>query len=139
LSEPADIIDIADDRAISSQKMRDLRYPEIPSLSEQLKPLADELCLLFLQRSWTWGEEHFQVVRVPVCRFYVIIAETRGFAGSQVSLAGRAPGELRETSQERKRGSAVSTLIEEAYAMLNASGEHKKAPEQGVGSRGVLG
>src|SRR5437870_8088116 len=116
--------------------MRDLRDPEIPSLSKPLKPSADKLGLLFLQRSWTWGEEHFQVVRVSVCRFYVIIAETRGVAGSQVSLTGRAPGELRDTSQERKRCPTATTLIEEAYSMLTASGERKKSPEQGVVSRG---
>src|SRR5437762_782824 len=74
LPEPVDIIDIADNRAISAQKLRDLRYPEIPFLSEQLNSSADKLCLLFRQRSWTWGEEHFQVVRASDCRFYVSIA-----------------------------------------------------------------
>jgi len=139
LPESPDIVDISDDRGISAHQRRDLRYPETPLLPEQLIPFSDELCLLFLQRSWPWGEEHFQIVRASVCTFYVIIVETRGFTRSQISLTGKALGELRETFQERKRRSTVTTLIEEAYAMLNASGEHKKAPEQGVGSRGVLG
>jgi len=46
---------------------------------------------------------------------------------------------LRDTPQQSKRGPAVTTLIEEVDCVLTATREHKKSPEQRVGSRGVLG
>jgi hypothetical protein len=118
-----------DQRCLSTHQRGHFWYQETLLSSQELKVFSDEPGLLFLQGSRPWGEEHFQIVGVPVGRSFDSAFEREGNATPQICLTGGTGRELRDTSNQRERGLAMTTLIEEADFMLNASRQHKEPPE----------